>query len=135
MEPKRTLHSGNLVRGVHAGDRKLFMEKYYDPQRYMELGTCFVREDGKIFILLKDRWWMGGRKMNQKTQQEGYRNFNLKSLTEEEERFIKKLVDAEVASKPESFQILKIEDKEENFSFMETMGKENHNIIKNSAGL
>lgn len=34
--------------------------------------------------------------MNQKTQQEGYRNFNLKSLTEEEERFIKKLVDAEV---------------------------------------
>ena len=30
--------------------------------------------------------------MNQKTQQEGYRNFN----TEEEERFIKKLVDAEV---------------------------------------
>lgn len=44
---------------------------------------------------------------------------------EEEERFIKKLVDAEVAY--ESFQILKIEDKEENFSFM---GKENHNIIK-----
>lgn len=29
MEPKRTLHSGNLVRGVHAGDRKLFMEKYF----------------------------------------------------------------------------------------------------------
>lgn len=45
MEPKRTLHSGNLVRGICAGDRKLFMEKYY-----MELGTCFVRED----ILLKD---------------------------------------------------------------------------------
>ena len=41
MEPKRTLHSGNLV-----GDRKLFMEKY------MELGTCFVREDGKVF----NRW-------------------------------------------------------------------------------
>ena len=35
MEPKRTLHSGNLVRGFHVGDRKLFMEKY------MELGTCF----------------------------------------------------------------------------------------------
>lgn len=35
MEPKRTLHSGNLVRG----DRKLFMEKYYDPEKYMELGT------------------------------------------------------------------------------------------------
>lgn len=31
---------------------------------------------------------------------EGYRNFNLKSLTEEEERFIKKLVDVEVAPKP-----------------------------------
>lgn len=62
MEPKRTLHSGNLVRSICAGDRKLFMEKYYDPEKYMELGTCFVRE--------------------------------------EEERFIKKLVDAEVASKP-----------------------------------
>lgn len=36
MEPKRTLHSGNLVRGVHAGDRKLFMEKYYDLEKYME---------------------------------------------------------------------------------------------------
>lgn len=48
-----------------------------------------------------------GRKKN---EQEGYRNFNLEV---------------------ESFQILKIEDKEENFSFMETMGKENHN----SAGL
>lgn len=66
MEPKRTLHSGNLVRGVHAGDRKLFMEKYYDPQRYMELGTCFVREDGKIFILLKDGVHkIDGRKKNE----------------------------------------------------------------------
>lgn len=50
MEPKRTLHSGNLVRCICAGD----MEKYYDPEKYMELGTCFVREDGKVFILLKD---------------------------------------------------------------------------------
>lgn len=65
MEPKRTLHSGNLVRGVHAGDRKLFMEKYYDPEKYMELGTCFVREDIEFIRQ------MGGRKMNQKTQQEG----------------------------------------------------------------
>lgn len=32
MEPKRTLHSGNLVRG----DRKLFME----------LGTCFTQQEG-----------------------------------------------------------------------------------------
>lgn len=29
------------------------MEKYYDPEKYMELGTCFVRED----ILLKDGGW------------------------------------------------------------------------------
>lgn len=49
MASGRILHSGNLVRGFHVGDRKLFMEKYY-----MELGTCFVREDGKVFILLKD---------------------------------------------------------------------------------
>lgn len=55
MESKRTLHSGNLVRCICAGDRKLFMEKYYDPEKYMELGTCFVvREDGRVFILLRD---------------------------------------------------------------------------------
>lgn len=54
MASERTLYSGNLVRDIHVGDRKLFMEKYYDPEKYMELGTCFVREDGKIFILLKD---------------------------------------------------------------------------------
>lgn len=43
MEPKRTLHSGNLVRGFYAGDRKLFMEKYYDPEKYMELeGTIEI---------------------------------------------------------------------------------------------
>ena len=41
------------------------------------------------------------------------------------------LVRGVYAEEEESFQILKIEDKEENFSFMETMGKENHN----SAGL
>lgn len=45
MEPKRTLHSGNLVRGFHVGDRKLFI---------MELGTCFDSLKGQ----------MGGRKMN-----------------------------------------------------------------------
>lgn len=48
------------------------MEKYYDPEKYMELGTCFVRED----ILLKDR----RRKMNQ----EGQEIFDLKPLTKEE---------------------------------------------------
>ena len=67
MEPKRTLHSGNLVRGR----QKAF---------YKEASRC-------------------------------------RSCLQWQE---------------ESFQILKIEDKEEN---LETMGKENHNIIKNSAGL
>lgn len=37
--------------------------------------------------------------MSQELFKEGYRNFDPKSLTEEE-RFIKKLVDAEVAPKP-----------------------------------
>lgn len=63
MASGRTLHSGNLVRCICAGDRKLFMEKYYDPEKYMELGTCFVREDGKVFILLKDM--VDGRKKNE----------------------------------------------------------------------
>lgn len=54
MESKRILYTGNLVRGIYAGDRKLFMEKYYDPEKYIELGTCFVREDGEVFILLRD---------------------------------------------------------------------------------
>lgn len=63
MASGRILHSGNLVRGLYVGDRKLFMEKYYDPERYMELGTCFVREDGKVFILLKDT--VDGKKKNE----------------------------------------------------------------------
>lgn len=61
MEPKRTLHSGNLVRGFHVGDRKLFMEKYYDPEKYLvrwdDMKEAFKiaqrqkelqRQDGKI---------------------------------------------------------------------------------------
>nr|DAV01764.1 MAG TPA: hypothetical protein [Caudoviricetes sp.] len=32
MASGRTLHSGNLVRSFHVGNRKLFMEKYYDPE-------------------------------------------------------------------------------------------------------
>lgn len=57
-----SFHSGNLVRGFHVGDRKLFMEKYYDPEKYMELGTCFVRED----ILLRDGVHkIDGRKKNE----------------------------------------------------------------------
>lgn len=114
MEPKRTLHSGNLVRGVHAGDRKLFMEKYYDPEKYMELGTCFVRED----ILLRDGRVGRLQKFQSKIRGAFYKEASrCRSCLQWQE---------------ESFQILKIEDKEENFSFM---GKENHNIIKNSAGL
>lgn len=54
MASGRTLHSG----GICAGDRKLF-------------------------ILLKDRRWMGGRKMNQ----EGQEIFDLKPLTKEEVAF------------------------------------------------
>ena len=54
-------------------------------EKYMELGTCFVREDGKVFILLRDGVRkMGGRKMNQKTIKEGQEIFDLKSLTKEE---------------------------------------------------
>lgn len=42
------------------------MEKYYDPEKYMELGTCFVREDGKVFILLRDGVRkIDGRKKNE----------------------------------------------------------------------
>lgn len=40
------------------------MEKYYDPEKYMELGTCFVREDSFKGRSSQDRRWMGGRKMN-----------------------------------------------------------------------
>ena len=113
MEPKRTLHSGNLVRGVHAVDRKLFMEKYY--------GTCFVRED----ILLRDGVHkIDGRKKNELENSVGrLQKFQSKISYRSRGAFYKE------ASRcfSESFQILKIEDKEENFSFM---GKENHNIIK-----
>lgn len=80
MEPKRTLHSGNLVRGFHVGDRKLFMEKYYDGIR-----NLFCQRRWESFYSFKgrssqDRRWMGGRKMNQ----EGQEIFDLKSLTKEE---------------------------------------------------
>lgn len=44
MEPKRTLHSGNLVRGFHVGDRKLFMEKYYDPKSLTEEEVAWLEE-------------------------------------------------------------------------------------------
>ena len=70
------------------------MEKYYDPEKYMELGTCFVRED----ILLRDGVHkIDGRKKNELENSVGRLQ---KFQSEEEERFIKKLVDAEVAPKP-----------------------------------
>ena len=47
---------------------------------------------------------METRFLDQKTEiEEGYRNFDLKSLTEEEERFIKNMIDvllAEIGPKP-----------------------------------
>lgn len=33
MEPKRTLHSGNLVRGVHAEEEERFIKKLVDERR------------------------------------------------------------------------------------------------------
>ena len=32
MEPKRTLHSGNLVRGVHAEEEERFIKKLVDAE-------------------------------------------------------------------------------------------------------
>lgn len=53
MEPKRTLHSGNLV-----GDRKLFMIWNQE------------LEDGRVFILLRDGVHkIDGGKMNQEGQE------------------------------------------------------------------
>lgn len=60
------------------------MEEYYDPERYMELGTCFVREDSLKGRSSQNRRWVGGRKMNQKTTKEGQEIFDLKPLTKEE---------------------------------------------------
>lgn len=54
MELKRTLYSGNRIKGVYVGERDIFMKKFYDPQRTMEIGTTFVRDDGAIFIVLND---------------------------------------------------------------------------------
>lgn len=41
MEPKRTLHSGNLVRGICAG---VFMEKYYDLKSLTEEEIAWLEE-------------------------------------------------------------------------------------------
>ena len=54
MAPERTLYSGNRVKGVYVGNRDLFMKKFYDPQRMMEIGTTFVRDDGAVFVVLND---------------------------------------------------------------------------------
>lgn len=109
MEPKRTLYSGNLVRSLW----KLFMEKYYDPEKYMELGTCF-----------------DGRKKNELENSVG-RLQKFQSKISYRRRGAQQML-LSLYWQEESFQILKVEDKEENFSFME---KESHNTIKNSAGL
>lgn len=50
----RTLHSGNLVRGVFVGDEDTFRKRFYDSKRTMEIGTTFVRDDGAIFVVLND---------------------------------------------------------------------------------
>lgn len=69
--------------------------------------------------------------MNQKTEMEGYRNFDLKPLTKEEERFIKNMIDVLLVlsrqPREESFQILE-EGKEE--SFMEIRGKRVRNSVE-----
>ena len=54
MASGRTLYSGNRVKGVYVGERDIFMKKFYDPQRIMEIGTTFVRDDGAIFVVLND---------------------------------------------------------------------------------
>lgn len=76
MASGRILYSGNLVRGFHVGDRKLFMDNLFCQRRW------------ESFYSLKgwspqNRRWMG-RKMTQKTTKEGQEIFDLKPLTEEE---------------------------------------------------
>lgn len=54
MASGRTLHSGNLVRGVFVGDEDTFRKRFYDLKRTMEIGTIFIRDDGAIFVVLND---------------------------------------------------------------------------------
>ena len=64
MASSRILHSGKIC----AGDRKLFMQT----QKYMDFGTCFVREDMEFTKQMVD------------DTKEGQEIFDLKPLTEEE---------------------------------------------------
>lgn len=60
--------------------------------------------------------------------EEGCGNFDLKSLTEEEER----MIDVLLVQREENFQILEArfrEGREEDFSFMETKGRESGEIV------
>lgn len=54
MASGRTLYSGNRVKGVYVGEEDIFMKRFYDPQRMMEIGTTFVRDDGAVFVVLND---------------------------------------------------------------------------------
>lgn len=54
MASVRTLHSGNLVRGVFVGDEDTFRKRFYDSKRTMKIGTTFVRDDGVVFVVLND---------------------------------------------------------------------------------
>ena len=54
MASGRTLHSGNLIRGVFVGDEDTFRKRFYDSKRTMEIGTTFIRDDGAVFVVLND---------------------------------------------------------------------------------
>ena len=54
MASGRTLHSGNLIKGVFVGDEDTFRKRFYDSKRTMEIGTTFIRDDGAIFVVLND---------------------------------------------------------------------------------
>lgn len=54
MASERTLHSGNLIRGVFVGDEDTFRKRFYDSKRTMEIGTIFIRDDGAVFVVLND---------------------------------------------------------------------------------
>lgn len=46
-------NSGNLIKGIAAGEKKDFMN-FYNPEEYMEVGTAFVKSNGDLYIVLKD---------------------------------------------------------------------------------
>lgn len=59
MEPKRTLHSGNLVRGVHAEEEERFIKKLVDLSLYWQEESFQILkkktlEWGKRIIIARD---------------------------------------------------------------------------------